>query len=130
MLVAKLPNGAAIILLFLAIAVGAPTTDISGQWSFVLTMDDSPQVERLMTLQQDGDKLSGSYKGGLGVQTVTGKLTGNHLVLNATVELGMRTLVGTYDGTLESATRMKGTLVFREGEKQLSSGTWTSVKTN
>ena len=77
-----------------------------------------------MVFKQDGEQLTGTHSGVFGNQKGTGTIKGDQLVF--TVE--GKTQKGqpftlTYTGTLESPTKLTGTVVHAKGP-----GKWTAVK--
>ena len=105
------------------VGAGAGATDISGTWAFSVSMEDTrgPQnVPSTFVLKQDGEKLTGAQ----GENNVTGTVKGNKVVL--TVEGKNRSgdpYKNTYTGTIESPTKMTGTVEFVKGP-----GKWTATK--
>jgi hypothetical protein len=102
---------------------GAGATDISGTWAFSTSMEDAraPQnVSSTFVLKQDGEKLTGAQ----GENKVTGTVKGNKVVFN--VEGKNRSgepYKNAYTGTIESPTKMSGTVEFVKGP-----GKWTATK--
>lgn len=107
-----------LIALFLAAAISM-AADISGKWTFNVVLDagsGSPTFE----FKQDGEKLTGTYSGQFGEAKVTGTIHGDK------VEFGFGGDAGSvkYSGTVESGTKMKGTVDYGEAGK----GTFTATK--
>jgi hypothetical protein len=95
-----------------AAAPQGETTDVTGTWLFQVETSmgsGSPVV----TLKQDGEKLTGRYKGMLGEADLEGALKGNNIAFSFKVNAeGMQGIV-TYSGTVEKST-MKGTVQLGE----------------
>jgi len=93
--------------------------DISGKWTFNVVLDagsGSPTFE----FQQKGEMLTGKYQGQFGEAPVTGTVKGDKVEFSfkgAAVE-------AKYSGTLDGATKMKGTCDYGEAGK----GTFTATK--
>jgi len=101
--------------------------DVSGPWSFqVETSIGSGRPS--FTFKQDGERLSGNYKGAFGEAPVSGSIRGNDLTFSVrvTVDGSEGTIV--YKGNVEKDGSMKGTVALGDSV----SGTWTAkrVKTN
>ena len=97
--------------------------DISGAWDF--TVDTGAGTGNpAFVFQQQGDNLTGTYKGLLGEARVTGAVTGDKVAFSFQGEYGGEKMKVEYTGTIESATSMKGTVRFAA----LGEGTWTAKK--
>jgi hypothetical protein len=106
------------------VGAGAGATDISGTWDCSVNLEGGPQnVKNTFVLKQQGEKLTGSQSGGLGEQQITGAVKGNKVVFGYEGKREGQTLKITYTGTIESLTKMSGTLQFPKGP-----GTWTATK--
>src|SRR5579863_8846377 len=99
----------ALLLVVFSIAVSAFAADVSGEWTVSI---DSPQgsAAAAFTLKQDGDKVTGTYKGPRNTAPVEGTLTGDDLKLTASVGRGGQSATLTFtakvsgdaiDGTLD-----------------------------
>jgi hypothetical protein len=111
-----------LLLAVVAVAGWAQATDISGTWVFQVTTD-AGSGDPQFVLKQEGSKLTGKYSGALGDADVVGSVAGNKVTIEFTVSMGGDARI-IYTGTIESATRMKGT-VDLAGQ---ASGTWTAEK--
>lgn len=100
----------------------AQPANVSGTWAFHVTTD-AGTGDPEFTLQQDGGKLTGKYKGMLGEADVKGTVEGNQITIEFTVSMGGGATI-VYKGTIEGADKMKGT-VDLAGQ---ASGTWTAEK--
>jgi len=106
----------ALLLLSAALSFAA---DISGKWTFNVVLDaggGSPTFE----FKQQGEKLTGTYHGQFGDANVTGTVKGDKVDFS----FGGDTASAKYSGTIESATKMKGTVDYGE----LGKGTFTAEK--
>lgn len=97
--------------------------NVSGTWQFEVNTDagsGSPTFE----FRQEGSKLTGKYIGMAGEAPIAGALEGNRIAWEFKVSLGADPVLVKYQGTLESATAMKGTAEY----PGLGSATWTAKK--
>jgi hypothetical protein len=97
-------------------------TDISGAWVFTVETDQgtgSPEF----TFKQEGQKLTGTYRGMFGEAPVEGKVAGNEVEFSFKVSAqGLEGTI-TYSGTIEGDA-MKGTVKLGD----FGSGTWTAKR--
>lgn len=87
----------------------AAKVDVSGTWDAVV---ETPQGSGtpVFTLKQDGEKLTGTYKGQFGESNLTGTIKGNKVAFKFTVNAGEELKIE-YSGEAEGPT-MKGTAKF------------------
>lgn len=107
------------LVLFLAMAVMALASDISGKWTFNVVLDagsGSPTFE----FTQAGENLTGMYHGQFGDAKVTGTVKGDKVDFTFGGDAGSVK----YSGALEGASKMKGTVDYGEAGK----GTFTATK--
>lgn len=101
----------------LTLTLAAFAADITGKWDFTVETSagsGSPVFE----LTQKGEDVSGTYTGALGQAKVAGTVKGDAVVLKFTVDYGGETVNVEYQGKLESAAKIKGTVklgTFGEG---------------
>jgi len=98
-------------------------TDISGAWAFQVETSagaGSPSF----TFKQDGEKLTGQYKGAFGEAPLTGTVKGNKVDFVVKVEAQGQQMTLTYAGTVEKDGSMKGTAELGE----VGSATWTAKR--
>jgi hypothetical protein len=101
-----------------AAALGA---DISGTWNFTVETD-AGSGNPVFNVKQEGEKLTGTYKGLLGEANVTGSVNANEVVIEWDNEQVGRIR---YTGTVSSdATRMKGKVVLGNA----GTGTFTAIR--
>lgn len=88
----------------------AKAPDLSGTWA-VQYMGSQGPIKMTFALKQTGEKLTGDYVGPFGPQKVSGSVKGNKVVFGWEAEGngGVRFPV-VFKGTLESATKMIGTV--------------------
>lgn len=88
-------------------AVVACGADLTGKWDAEVVTDagsGNPAFE----FQQQGTKLTGTYKGLLGEQKLTGTVEGKKVSFTFSGEVEGQAMKVTYEGTLESDTVIKG----------------------
>jgi hypothetical protein len=102
----------------------AGAADISGTWSFSVDIEDGGHGDPTFVFKQEGEKLTGTYSGPLGEQTVTGTVKGDQAVFGFEFKNEDQTVKATYTGKIESPTKMTGTVEFSGGPK----GKWTATK--
>ena len=82
---------AALLAALLLAVVSASAADVSGTWTLSF---NSPQgtAEGTLTLKQDGDQVTGTYKGPRNTAPVSGTVSGDDLKLTATLDAGGQSL--------------------------------------
>ena len=101
----------------------AGSVNITGDWS-VAVETSAGSGNPSFTFKQEGEKLSGSYKGQLGEGPVTGTVKGADIKFSVKVNAQGQDLTIVYTGKIESKDSMKGTVVLGE----LGEGTWTGKR--
>jgi hypothetical protein len=107
------------ILLAAAALAGA---DISGTWRFEVQTDagtGSPEF----VLKQEGEKLSGTYKGMLGEAQVRGTVKGSDVVIEFDTDYTGEKMAVRYTGKLDSPDKMTGKVALGE-----YTGTFTGTR--
>lgn len=92
-------SAAAVLLATSAIAADA---NVSGEWDLTVESQMGTSNPHL-SLKQDGGKITGTYKGMLGEQPVTGTVKGNEFAINFKANAQGMDLDVTYSGTVEGA---------------------------
>lgn len=98
-------------------------TDITGTWAFAVETaagSGSPSF----TFKQEGEKLTGTYKGQFGEAPLTGTVKGNDIKFTIKVNAQGQDLTITYTGKVENKDSMKGTVALGD----LGEGTWTAKR--
>jgi len=98
--------------------------NISGTWAFSVDLEEGGHGDPTFEFKQQGDKLTGTYDGPMGHQDVTGTVTGNKAVFGFQASNDGETVKATYTATLESETKMSGTVEFSTDVR----GKWTAKK--
>jgi hypothetical protein len=107
----------------------AGATNISGTWECAIERASGP-VHDTLVFKQVGEKLSGVYSGSRGEHKFNGTVKGNKAVFtweSPPADGGKLPPTVTFDGTLESPTKMTGTVEVpfcKEGQKCK----WTATK--
>jgi hypothetical protein len=98
------------------------SSNISGNWAFEVQTDQGSGSPSF-SFKQDGEKLTGTYKGAFGEGPVEGTVKGNAINFNVKVNAQGQDVVISYTGTIESG-GMKGTVKLGD----LGTGTWTAKR--
>lgn len=99
------------------------STNISGAWNFeVETSQGSGNPS--FTFKQEGEMLTGTYKGTFGEAPLKGTVKGSDISFTIKVNVQGQDMEVVYTGKIESATAMKGTAKLGE----LGDATWTAKK--
>ena len=104
-------------------AAASDKTDISGAWSFQVE-SSAGSGSPTFTFKQDGEKLTGQYKGLFGEAPLTGTVKENKVDFVIKVEAQGQQMTITYTGTVEKDGSMKGTAQLGD----LGSATWTAKR--
>jgi hypothetical protein len=104
-----------------ALTVGAQSTNVSGNWGVTLKTPDGPTRASLV-LKQEGDKLTGTYKGQFGESPLEGTVKGKEIKFTVKVKAQGQELLLEYVGAIEDGT-MKGKVKLGDmGEADFSGG--------
>jgi hypothetical protein len=106
-----------------ATATASDKTNISGPWSFQVESSAGSGTPTF-TFKQDGEKLTGQYKGAFGEAPLTGTIKGNKIDFVINVEGQGQKMTITYTGTVEQDGTMKGKAELGE----VGSATWTAKR--
>jgi hypothetical protein len=93
--------------------------DVTGVWNLEVDIGGQTGTPKF-TFKQDGEKLTGKYKGQFGEAEVTGKLKGKDIEFTFELEGGNKVV---YKGTVDKDT-MKGDVNYADQ----ASGTWKGKK--
>jgi hypothetical protein len=104
---------------------GSPSSamNISGVWNFAVETS-AGSGSPVFTLKQEGDKVTGTYKGQLGEAAVTGTVSGSDVKLMYKVNAQGEELAVTYTGKITGKDSMSG----KANYGTLGEGTWTAKK--
>jgi hypothetical protein len=111
------------LLVLITSVVAQSDVNVSGEWAFTV---ETPQGSGTpsFTFKQDGEKLTGNYKGQFGEAPVTGTVKGGEIKFTIKISAQGQELTITYSGKIESKDSMKGTAVLGE----LGEATWTAKR--
>jgi len=117
---------ASILLTSLLLVTSAPAqsdVNVTGEWAFTV---ETPQGSGTptFTFKQDGEKLTGNYKGQFGEAPLTGTVKGGEIKFTIKISAQGQELTITYSGKIESKDSMKGTAVLGE----IGEATWTAKR--
>ena len=101
------------------LTAGAQTTNVSGNWKLTLETPNGAASPSLV-LKQDGEKLTGTYKGRFGESPLEGTVKGKDIKFTVKVNAQGQEFVLEYTGAVEGDT-MKGKAKFGDmGEADFS----------
>ena len=103
-------------------ATAPSSTNVTGAWAMQVETPNGPGSPTF-TFKQEGEKLSGQYKGVFGEAPVNGTVKDNKIEFSIKVEAQGQAMTVTYSGTIEKDGTMKGTVSLGE-----ASGTWTGKR--
>jgi len=98
------------VLMLAVLTAGAQSTNVSGNWKLTLETPNGPANPSLV-LKQDGEKLTGTYKGRFGESPLEGAVKGKEIKFTAKVNAQGQEFLLEYAGTVEGDT-MKGKVKF------------------
>ena len=110
--------------------VGAGATDISGTWGITIerTAEQGGTFNDTLVVKQRGEKLSGIHSGRFGKHNFSGTVKSNKVEFtweNPSVDGPKQPITVTFEGTIESQTKMTGTVVAFCREEKCK---WTATK--
>ena len=97
----------AIAALLLVAPASAQKFDVSGEWVFDV-QTDAGGGSPTFVFQQDGEKLTGKYKGLFGESDLTGTVSGQTITFSFNADAQGTAITVTYDGAIESNAAIKG----------------------
>ena len=113
---------AVLLLVLSSMAPAAAPADIGGRWQFTVELSmgtGSPVV----TFEQDGEKLTGTYEGRYGASKLVGTIKDNQIEFTIAIEAEGTRVSGVFSGIYEDD-KMRGNVEY-EGA---GDGTWTAVR--
>jgi len=105
-------------------AAPADKSDVSGAWAFQVETPAGSGTPTF-TFKQEGEKLTGQYKGAFGEAPLTGTVKGNKIDFSIKVQAQGQEATINYTGTVEKDGTMKGTVNLGA---DIGSGTWTAKR--
>ena len=97
--------------------------NISGAWSFTVETQ-AGSGSPTFTFKQEGETLTGTYKGQFGEAPLTGTVKGNNINFSIKVNAQGQDVTIVYSGAIESKDSMKGKVSIAE----MGEGTWTAKR--
>lgn len=97
--------------------------DLNGTWKLTLETQQGT-ANPILTLKQEGEALTGTYKGRLGEAPITGSVKGNAFKFGFKLNAQGNELQIEYEGTLEADGTIKGKAKFGD----FGAGTFTGKK--
>lgn len=110
------------LLAFGATSAFAADVNVTGEWTMTVETQAGSGTPTF-SLKQEGDAVTGQYKGQLGEAPVTGTVSGNEVTLKYSINAQGADLTVTYTGTVEGDT-MKGKVSLGD----FGDGTFTGKK--
>src|SRR5262245_13809615 len=110
-------------LVVLTSAAAQSDVNVTGEWAFTVETAQGSGTPSF-TFKQEGEKLTGNYKGQFGEAPVTGTVKGNEIKFTIKISAQGQELTITYTGKIESKDSMKGTAVLGE----IGEATWTAKR--
>ena len=101
----------------------ASAVNISGVWDFAVETQ-AGSGNPTFTFKQEGETLSGSYKGTFGEGPIKGTVKGSDIMFSVKINAQGQDIEVTYTGKIEGSGQMKGTVKLGE----FGEGTWTGKK--
>lgn len=88
----------------------ADSANVAGEWNITVETPNGPGTPTLV-LKQDGENLTGTYKGRYGETPLKGTIKGNEIAFSTTISIQGQDLEITYKGTVDGD-GMKGKATF------------------
>ncbi|HXJ96188.1 MAG TPA: hypothetical protein VMT20_25395 [Terriglobia bacterium] len=96
--------------MFVPAAIAADTANVSGEWDLSVETPNGTGTPSV-TFKQDGENLTGTYKGRFGESQLKGTIKGNEFTFTVTISIQGQDLVLDYSGTVDGDS-MKGKAKF------------------
>lgn len=103
-------------------AGAADTAKVAGEWNLTVETPNGTGTPTVI-FKQDGENLTGTYKGRMGDTALKGTITGNDIKFSVTISPQGQDLVIQYSGAVDGDT-MKGKVKFGE----MGEATWSGKK--
>lgn len=104
-------------------AQGTGAVNISGAWDFTVETSGGSGSPSF-TFKQEGENLTGTYKGQFGEAPLTGTVKGDDVKFSVKISAQGQSLTVVYSGKVTGKDSMKGTVALGD----LGEGTWTGKK--
>ncbi len=90
-------------------SVAADKTDVSGEWQLTIETDNGTFTPTAI-FAQDGDKLTGTYKGRFGESKLTGSVKEKAIEWQVTIDIQGQSVTLAYKGEVTADDAMKGSV--------------------
>lgn len=109
-----------------AVEASAQTANVAGAWTFTVTTGEAGTTTPSVTLEQDGETLTGHYSSeNLGEANLSGSVSGSEITFTFSADAGGQLVDVTYTGTIDEDGEISGTMDIAGG---LVTGTFTAVR--
>jgi len=98
--------------------IGAQAANVDGTWKLTLTTQQGTS-NPTVTFKQDGENLTGTYKGRFGESPLKGTIKGNDITFTVKLSVQGQDLELVYTGTVDGDS-MKGKAKFPQGEAEFT----------
>jgi hypothetical protein len=102
-----------------AMAGLASAAGVTGVWQLDVQLDQGSGTP-VITLKQEGSKLSGRYSGQFGEAPLAGSVDGSEIAFEFTIDAGGTALKARFRGKIEAGDLMRGTCEYGD----VASGKW------
>jgi hypothetical protein len=109
-----------VLLMLIAFPAVGIQSDVNGDWDLSVSTAQGDFTPSL-TIRQEGERISGVYRGRMGETALAGSLKGNEIRFSVNLKFRDQDFGIQYAGTVEGNS-MKGTVQFSQG----ASGTWSA----
>ena len=96
--------------------------DVTGSWDMAVEASQG-KATPVLTLRQDGEKVSGTYRGQMGQSDIQGTVKGNAIRFSVVLKFEDKEVTVVYSGTVTS-NLMQGTVQFGG----VGSGKWSAAR--
>ena len=108
-------------------SAAAFATDVTGTWNFSVDLGGGGKGNPVFSLKQTGVQVTGTYEGPLGKHNVTGRVTGNTIVIKLAVTRDDGPVTLTYTGKIAAPDSMSGSVNVVRGGNAMT-GTWRATR--
>ena len=112
----------AVVLSLASVAVVPEPAKVAGQWKFTVELQMGTG-HPVVTIKQDGEKISGTYEGRYGKSPLEGTVKENAIDFTVTMDAEGTQVTGAFTGTVNGDT-MSGTVDFGEA----GGGDWSATR--
>jgi hypothetical protein len=102
---------------------GRAEANVTGIWDMTIEAERASEGDAVLSLRQEGQNLTGSYKGRMGETKLTGTVRENNIRFSVSLRFRDISFTVTYSGVVEDG-RMQGKADFGNGK----TGTWKAKR--